>query len=56
MRQGQKLKERLVKEGLITETLEQTSKGMIRIVRVTEEGTSSITGDKNASEKDDLQK
>ncbi len=46
VRQGQKLKEHLVKEGLVTETLEQTSKGMIRIVRVTERGKQFVDAGK----------
>jgi hypothetical protein len=42
VRQGQKLKVRLVEEGFILETLETTRTGSIRVVRLTEKGEGRV--------------
>ena len=39
VRQGEKLRARLAKEGLITDTKEQIATGSIRIIRLTEKGS-----------------
>jgi hypothetical protein len=50
VRQGQKLKVRLVEEGFILETLETTRTGSIRVVRLTEKGEGRV---QEANEMDD---